>query len=265
MRRISSTLILMAIALAGCGPGLDTDPFHPGSVDGAMLWYKADQATVSAAGNAYSGTWTESLGTQTGLSLAGTGNAAIYFGSLGRTLLSFDASSYFSVSYPASPLSLSEFTVYAVMQGKPSLSGGVFGILSNNLTSADCASTNLSLRVTGSPGQVIGEFWNGSSSILSSIPASTGLSVVELRYGSDGTLRLQGAGQTSSASGPHQAVSISVSKIGVGAACSIMQGTPTLAFGNLNLGEVIFYNRAVNESESLRIRRYLMQRYGITQ
>ncbi len=263
MRKFLLPLILLASALPGCGPGLDTDSFHPGSVDGALFWYKAEQAYLN--GNTWY--WAESLGNQAGLSFTGTGAPSIYSGSQGQKLMSLYSGSYFSAAYPTQPLGLGGFTVYAVTQGKPTGDGGIFGILSNGLTSAYCTDTNLSLRVTGSPAQFKGEVWNGSSSssILASIPASAELSVVELRYGSDGTLRLQAAGQSSSVSAPYQNVSISIPQVALGAACFIMQGTPTLTSGNLNLGEVLFYNRAVSDSESLRIRRYLMLRHGVTQ
>jgi hypothetical protein len=260
MRKILLPLILLASALPGCGPGLDTDSFHPGSIDGALFWYKAEQASWPSGGNQWS--WTESLGNQTGLSLTGNGAPSIYSGSQGQKLMSLNSGSYFSMGYPTQPLSLGEFTVYAVTQGKTAVDGGIFGVLSNDLTSAYCASTNLSLRVTGSPAQFKGEFWNGSSSILASIPASTGLSVVELRYGSDGTLRLQAAGQSISVSAPYQTVSISIPKVALGAACL---NSSQIATGNINLGEVLFYNRAVSDSESLRIRRYLMLRHGVSQ
>ena len=257
MRKILLPLILLTSSLPGCGPGLDTDSFHPGSIDGALFWYKAEQAY--STGNTWY--WSEGLGIQTGLSLTGTGAPSIYAGSQGQMLLSLYSSSYFSMAYPTQTLNLGEFTTYAVMQRQTGVDGGIFGILSNGLTSADCASTNLSLRVT-SGGQLQGEIRNVANSISTSIQASTGLSVVELRYGSDGTLRLQAEGQSSWASGSNLSVTIGVPKVALGAACL---NSSQIATGNINLGEVLFYHRAVSDSESLRIRRYLMLRHGVTQ
>lgn len=262
MRKILLPLILLAGALPGCGPGLDTDSFHPGSVDGALFWYKAEQAYSN--GNFWY--WAESLGNQTGLSLTGAGAPSVLLGSLGQKLMSLSSSSYFFAADWTQPLSLAEFTVYAVMQRQQSgPKSGIFGILSNSLGATNCTAPNLSLRVTDSPAYLRGEVWDGGKSILTSIPASTGLSVVELRYGSEGTLRLQAEGQSSSASGSNLSVTIGAPKIALGAACTVMQVTPAWATGNLSLGEVLFYNRAVSDSESLRIRRYLMLRHGVTQ
>jgi hypothetical protein len=161
-----------------------------------------------------------------------------------------------------SPLSLAEFTVYAVMQRQTGADVGIFGILSNGLAPGDCASPNLSLRGNNTTGLLYGEVWNGANSVSTSIPASTGLSVVELRYGSEGTLRLQAEGQSSSASGSNLSVTIGVPKVALGAACL---NASQITKGNLSLGEVLFYNRAVSDGESLRIRRYLMLRHGVTQ
>ncbi len=258
MRKILLPLILLSSSFPGCGPGLDTDSFHPGSVDGALFWYKAEQADLIST----PGYWAESLGNQTGLSLTGTGAPWMSAGSLGQKLMSLSSDSYFSMGH--APLSLAEFTVYAVMQRQTGMESGIFGILSNNLAAANCTSPNLSLRGNNTTGRIYGEVWNGANSVLTDIQASTGLSVVELRYGSDGTLRLQAEGQSSSASGSNLSVTIDAPKIALGAACTVMQ-TPAWATGNLSLGEVLFYNRAVSDSESLRIRRYLMLRHGVTQ
>ncbi len=260
MRTILFSLLGLASVLSGCGPGLDTDSFHPGSIDGALFWYKAEQASLPQGANSWS--WSESLGNQTSLTLTGTGTPSIYLGSQGQKLLSFSASSYFSMGYPAQPLGLGELTVYVVMQRKASGDGGVFGILSSGFTATDCASSNLSLRVNSSAGLLQGEIRNGANSISTSIPASTELSVAELRYASDGTLRLQAAGQSSWASGSNLNVTIGVPKIGLGAACL---NSSQIVKGNLSLGEVLFYNRAVSDSESVRIRRYLMLRHGVSQ
>ncbi len=261
MRKILFSLLGLASVLPGCGPGLDTDSFHPGSIDGALFWYKAEQASLPSGANVWS--WLESLGSQTGLTLTGQGTASAILGNQGQALVSLSAGAVFSMAYPAQPLNLGEFSAYAVMQGKTAVDGGILGIFSGNVSASVCPSSNLSLRVTG--GQLIGEVWNSANSTPVTIPASTELSVVELRYGRDGILRLQAAGQSSFASGPFQSVSITVPKVALGAACLNFSGTPPLAQGNVNLGEVLFYNRAVSESESLRIRRYLMLRYGVTQ
>ena len=260
MRKILLPLILLASALPGCGPGLDTDSFHPGSVDGALFWYKAEQAYSTGIGGQTVWYWAESLGNQTGLSLTGASAPSVLLGSLGQKLMSLSSGSYFSMGH--SPLSLAEFTVYAVMQRQTGTDVGIFGILSDNIAAANCASPNLSLRGNNTTGLLYGEVWNGANSVSTSIPASTGLSVVELRYGSEGTLRLQAEGQSSSASGSNLSVTIGVPKVALGAACL---SSTQIAQGNLSLGEVLFYNRAVSDSESLRIRRYLMLRHGVTQ
>lgn len=261
MRKILLPLILLASALPGCGPGLDTDSFHPGSVDGALFWYKAEQAySIAPSGGQTTWYWAESLGNQTGLSLTGAGAPSVLLGSLGQKLMSLSSGSYFSMGH--SPLSLAEFTVYAVMQRQTGTDVGIFGILSDNIAAANCASPNLSLRGNNTTGLLDGEVRNGANSVSTSIPASTGLSVVELRYGSEGTLRLQAAGQSSSASGANLSVTIGAPKVALGAACL---DASRIAKGNLSLGEVLFYNRAVSDSESLRIRRYLMLRHGVTQ
>jgi hypothetical protein len=228
-----------------------------------LFWYKADQAYSTVIGGQTVWYWAESLGNQTGLSLTGTSAPSVLLGSLGQKLMSLNSSSYFSMGH--APLSLAEFTVYAVMQRQTGTDVGIFGIFSNGLAPGDCASPNLSLRGNNTTGLLYGEVWNGANSVSTSIPASTGLSVVELRYGSDGTLQLQAEGQSSSASGSNLSVTIGAPKIALGAACTEMQGPTAWATGNLSLGEVLFYNRAVSDSESLRIRRYLMLRHGVTQ